>query len=83
MRVVISIPLSCIRVLKDAEAQPSASRFGTKCIQVDGHCSGLPKEQAGMLENRMGYQGTGCFNKVRGSGCADTLLEMNVFYCQA
>lgn len=55
---MIPIPLSCIRVLKDAEGQPSASRFGTKGLQVDGYCSGLPKEQAGMLESRLEYQGT-------------------------
>lgn len=42
--MVIPIPLSCIRVLKDAEAQPSTSRFGTKGIEVDGYCSGLLKE---------------------------------------
>lgn len=28
--MVILVPLSSVRVLKDAEAQPSASRFGTK-----------------------------------------------------
>lgn len=80
--MVILIPLSCIRVLRDAEAQPSASRFGTKGLLVDGYCSGFPKEQAGMLENRLGYQGTGCFNKVRRSGYAGTLLEVNVSHYQ-
>lgn len=79
---MIPIPFSCIGVLKDAEAQPSASRFGTKGLGVDVYCSGFSKEQAGMLENRLGYQGIGCFNKVRRSGYAGTLLEVNVSYCQ-
>lgn len=65
-----------------AEAQPSASRFSTRGLQVDGYCAGFPKEQAGMLENRLEYQETGCFNKVRRPGYASTLLEVNVSHCQ-
>lgn len=45
---------------------------------MDGYCSGFPKEQAGMLENMLGDQGTSCFNNVRRSGYAGTLLEVNV-----